>query len=94
MRRGLPSSRSPGRGASPSTAAAPAAASSFPRRSTADRALTLSTTNAYAGARFRLTRTGSGAFNITHALKNLASNQWAEFVYDGSAWYLAAYGAL
>lgn len=61
---------------------------------TADRALTLSTTGAYAGARFRLTRTGGGAFNITHALKNLATNTWAEFIYDGSAWYLAAYGAL
>ena len=61
---------------------------------TADRALTLSTTNAYSGARFRLTRTGGGAFNITHALKNLATNTWAEFIYDGSAWYLAAYGVL
>ena len=61
---------------------------------TADRALTLSTTGVRAGAKFRLTRTGGGAFNITHALKNLATNQWAEFCYDGSAWYLAAFGSL
>ena len=61
---------------------------------TADRALTLSTQSAVAGQRFRVTRTGSGAFNITNALKNLATNTWADFIYDGSAWYLAAYGAL
>lgn len=63
---------------------------------TADRAMTISTTNAYVGARFRLTRAGGGAFNITHALKNLATNTWAEFIYGnpGPAWYLASYGAL
>jgi hypothetical protein len=61
---------------------------------TADRALTLSTTNAYLGARFRLARSGGGAFNITHATKNLATNTWAEWIYGGSGWYLAAYGAL
>ncbi|WP_442580026.1 DUF2793 domain-containing protein [Mesorhizobium sp. ASY16-5R] len=62
---------------------------------TANRAVTLSATNAYAGARFRLTRTGGGAFNLSlGGLKNLATNTWAETVYDGSAWYLAAYGAL
>lgn len=64
---------------------------------TADRAITLSTTNAFAGARFRITRTGGGAFNLnvgTGPLKALITNTWAEFIYDGSAWYLAAYGAL
>ena len=62
---------------------------------TADRTITLSTTNAYAGATFRVTRTGSGAFNLSvGGLKNLATNSWAEVVYDGSAWYLAAYGTL
>ncbi len=63
----------------------------------ADRAITLSTTNAFSGARFRITRTGGGAFNLnvgTGPLKALATNTWAEFIYDGSAWYLAAYGAL
>ena len=45
--------------------------------------------------RARVTRTGSGAFNLSvGGLKNLATNSWAEVVYDGSAWYLAAYGTL
>ncbi len=62
---------------------------------TADRSITLSTTNARPGARFRVTRTGSGAFNLSlGGLKNLATNTWAEAVYDGSAWYLSQYGAL
>lgn len=63
---------------------------------TADRAITLSTTGVWDGARFRVSRTGGGAFNLTHALKNLATNQWAEFVYSGSAaaWKLSAYGTL
>lgn len=62
---------------------------------TADRTVILSTTRAYAGARFRVTRTGGGAFNLSlGGLKNLTTNTWAEVVYDGSAWYLAACGAL
>jgi hypothetical protein len=62
---------------------------------TADRTVTLSATNAYAGARFRVTRTGAGAFNLSlGGMKNLATNTWAEAVHDGAAWYLAAYGAL
>jgi hypothetical protein len=63
---------------------------------TANRAVTLSTTNAFSGARFRITRTGGGAFtlDVGGGLKSLATNTWAEFIYDGAAWYLAAYGAL
>jgi hypothetical protein len=64
---------------------------------TANRAITLSTTDAFAGARFMITRTGGGAFTLdvgTGPLKSLATDTWAIFVYDGSAWYLAAYGAL
>lgn len=64
---------------------------------TANRAVTLSTTGARAGARFKITRTGSGAFNLqigTGPLKNLIQNTWCEVVFDGSAWYLAQYGAL
>jgi hypothetical protein len=67
---------------------------------TADRAITLSTTGAYDGARFRITRTGAGAFNYTVAhnggTKNIATNQWAEFVYFTSlaAWQLVAAGSL
>lgn len=67
---------------------------------TADRAVTLSTTNAYDGSRFRLARTGGGAFNLTvaHAggTKNLATNAWAEFHYSStsSSWQLTAAGTL
>lgn len=64
---------------------------------TADRSVTLATAGAVAGAIFRITRTGTGSFSLnvgTGPLKALATNTWAEFVYDGSAWYLAAYGAL
>lgn len=67
---------------------------------TGNRAVTLATTNAYDGARFRITRTGSGAFTLdvgTGPLKSLATNTWGEFVYDGvidNAWKLAAYGTL
>jgi parallel beta-helix repeat protein len=62
---------------------------------TADRTITLSTTNAVQGDRFVVFRTGSGAFNlIVGGLKNLATGQWCEVVYDGSAWQLAAFGSL
>lgn len=64
---------------------------------TADRAVTLSTTGAVVDQKFRITRTGAGAFNLnvgTGPLKALITNTWAEFVFDGTAWYLAAYGAL
>lgn len=62
---------------------------------TADRTLTLSSTAARAGSALRITRTGIGAFNLSiGGLKNLATNTWAEVVFDGTAWYLAAYGAL
>lgn len=62
---------------------------------TADRTITLSTTNAYAGLRARYTRTGSGAFNLSiGGLKNLIQNTWCEVTYDGSGWFLSAYGAL
>lgn len=64
---------------------------------TADRIVTLATAGTYAGANFLITRTGGGAFNLdvgTGPLKSLATDTWAKFVYDGAAWYLAAYGAL
>ncbi len=63
----------------------------------ADRQVTLSTTGATAGMGFKITRTGAGAFNLnigTGPLKALITNTWCEVIYDGSAWYLAAYGAL
>lgn len=64
---------------------------------TADRAVTLGTTGAAAGMWRRVVRTGAGAFNLnvgTGPLKALATNTWADFHYDGSAWRLTAYGAL
>jgi hypothetical protein len=62
---------------------------------TANRVITLSGTNAYPGARFHVTRTGGGAFSLDlGGLKNLATNTWAEVVFDGAVWSLAAYGAL
>lgn len=62
---------------------------------TADRAVTLSTSGAVKGARWRITRTGSGDFNLnvgTGPLKALRQNMWGEFEYDGSAWFLAEHG--
>lgn len=62
---------------------------------TANRTITLSTTGAYNGSRFRVTRTGAGAFNLSvGGLKNLATNTWCDVEYSGSAWVLTGYGAL
>lgn len=64
---------------------------------TTDKTVTLSTANAFVGARFRIVRTGGGAFNLNVGagpLKALAANQWCEVDYDGSAWFLSAYGSL
>lgn len=65
----------------------------------ADRAVTLSTTGAYNGARFRIVRTAAatGASNLnvgTGPLKALAVGEWCEVEYNGSAWMLTAYGSL
>ncbi len=66
---------------------------------TADRAVTLSTTNAVNGSKFRVVRTAAatGAFNLnvgTGPLKALAAGTWCDVEYDGSAWFLSAYGSL
>jgi hypothetical protein len=66
---------------------------------TADRAVTLSTTGAYNGAKFRIVREAgaTGAFNLnvgTGPLKALTVSQWCEVEYDGSAWRLTAFGSL
>lgn len=65
---------------------------------TADRTVTLTTTNAVAGkTKFRITRTGSGAFNLnvgSGPLVALAQNEWCEVTYDGSAYVLTAFGSL
>ena len=64
---------------------------------TANRAVTLSTTNASAGDKFQISRTGGGAFNLnvgTGPLKALATNTWCEVTYNGSAWFVSQYGTL
>jgi hypothetical protein len=66
---------------------------------TADRAVTLSTTGAFKGAKFRIVRTAAatGAFNLnvgTGPLKALTAGQWCDVVHTGSAWMLTAAGSL
>lgn len=66
---------------------------------TADRAVTLSTTSAFNGAKLRIVRTAAatGAFNLnvgTGPLKALAVGTWCDVEYNGTAWALTAYGAL
>lgn len=66
---------------------------------TAVRAVTLSTTGAYSGAKFRIVRTaaatGASALNVgTGPLKALAAGQWCDVEHNGSAWMLTAFGSL
>jgi hypothetical protein len=62
---------------------------------TANRTVTLQTTNAYPGYRARFTRTGGGAFTWSiGGLKSLSNNQWCDVEYDGTSWVLSAYGTL
>lgn len=66
---------------------------------TADRAVTLSTTNVYTSAAFRVVRTANatGAFNLnvgSGPLKQLASGEWVDVYYDGSQWLVTAAGSL
>ena len=65
----------------------------------ANRTVTLSTTNAFSGCKFRITRRASstGAFNLnvgSGPLKALATGQWCDVEYDGAAWQLVASGSL
>ncbi len=65
---------------------------------TANRTVTLSTTDAYAGAEFVVGRsaTATGAFNLdVGGLKTLtAAGQFCRVRYDGSAWQLVGYWTL
>lgn len=66
---------------------------------TADRAVTLSTSQVATGGRFRIVRTAAatGAFNLnvgTGPLKALAAGTWCDVTYTGSAWMLTGYGTL
>ena len=64
---------------------------------TADRAITLSTTGAVNGDRFRIVRTGLGAFALdVGGLKTIpsATAAWVDVEFTGSAWVLTGYGTL
>ncbi len=64
---------------------------------TADRAITLSTTGAVNGDRFRIVRTGLGAFTLdVGGLKTIpsATAAWVDVEFDGTAWRLTGYGTL
>ena len=68
---------------------------------TAERTATLSTTGAYAGARFRVERfevaTGAFALSVltgTAVLARLAYGQWCDLEYTGAAWVVVARGNL
>lgn len=62
---------------------------------TANRAVTLSTTNATAGTRLRVVRDGAGAFTLdVGGLKTLAVDEWCDVEYTGSAYFLTAFGTL
>lgn len=64
---------------------------------TANRFVTLSTTNAFSGAKFRIVRSAgaTGAFDLNvGGLKILTAGQWCEVEFDGAAWRLTAFGSL
>lgn len=64
---------------------------------TASRTVTLSTSGAQAGDRFRIVRTGLGSFTLAVGSLKTIPSATAAFVdveYDGTAWVLTGYGAL
>lgn len=69
---------------------------------TANRSVTLSTTNVTHGDTFRIVRTGLGAFTLAvqredaTILKTMpsATAAWCDVAYDGTAWQLTGYGTL
>ena len=65
---------------------------------TVARTVTLTTTNAQNGDRFRISRTAAGAFNLsssgTFNNKALATNEWMDYEFQGSGWYLTGFGSL
>jgi hypothetical protein len=62
---------------------------------TANRTLTLSTTRAYSGAKFRVKREATGLFGVViGALGTLALNSWMDMEYDGTQWVQTASGGL
>jgi hypothetical protein len=69
----------------------------FARTLSVNRTITLSTASAYNGARFRIVRTGLGAFTLAvGALKTIpsATAAFVDVMFNGSAWVLTGYGTL
>jgi hypothetical protein len=64
----------------------------------ATRTLTLSSTGAENGLKFKIVRTGTGQWDVKTAaavlVKSLTANTWCEAEHDGTTWRLTAYGAL
>lgn len=64
---------------------------------TVNRTVTLAVTNAGEGDKFRIVRSGLGAFTLNvGGLKTLpaATAAWCDVEFDGTAWVLTAYGTL
>lgn len=62
---------------------------------TASRTLTLSTTRAYSGARFRVKREATGLLGVVIAgLGTLSVSSWMDVEYDGTQWVQTASGGL
>lgn len=63
---------------------------------TATRQASLIVSGAEAGSTVRIVRSGSGAFplNVGPGLKAMAAGTWADFAFNGTAWFLAASGTL
>jgi hypothetical protein len=64
---------------------------------TTNRTVTLSSTGAVSGVKFRITRTSAstGAFTLSvGGLKSLSAGQWCDVEWDGAAWQLTAFGSL
>jgi len=79
------------------TAGTDAQTQRFATALTANRTVTLSATGAVSGDRFRVVRTGLGAFTLdVGGLKTIASATaaWVDVEHDGTAWRLTGYGTL
>lgn len=62
---------------------------------TANRTLTISTTRAYSGAKFRIKREASGLFGIIiGSLGTLNLSSWMDMEFDGTQWVQTASGGL
>lgn len=65
---------------------------------TQNRLVTFTTVGAQNGDKFRISRTATGAFNLyaagTFNDKAIAANEWMDYEFQGSGWYLTAKGSL